>query len=68
MSPEINLYNKDGNVVGSYITLSSGKVRVFGLLKSFNFDEYILSESDFKRVQEKFDISPENQTSIFDFI
>lgn len=68
MSPEIKLYNMDGNVVGSYITLNPGRVRVFGLYKSFGFDEYILSTTDFEKVKEKYGISTEDQTTIFDFL
>ncbi|MDO5375715.1 MAG: hypothetical protein Q4F01_05940 [Staphylococcus rostri] len=68
MSPEIKLYDMDGNVVGSYITLNAGHVRVFGLYKSFGFNEYILNATDFEKVKEKYDISTEDQTTIFDFI
>lgn len=68
MSREIKLYDAIGNVVGSYVTLNAGKVRVFGLYKSFKFDEYILTRDELERVKSKFNLTAKSQTDIFEYM
>lgn len=68
MSREIKLYDVIGNVVGSYVTLNAGKVRVFGLYKSFKFDEYILTKDELERVKSKFNLTAKSQTDIFEYM
>lgn len=68
MSPEIPLYNSQGNKIGSYVKLGNLKVRVYGLYTTYGFDQFILTTIEFEQLKMEFDLRVKSQTDIFEFL
>ncbi|EGQ3278804.1 TPA: hypothetical protein I1715_002282 [Staphylococcus pseudintermedius] len=68
MSPEVPLYNSEGNKIGSYVKLGNLKVRVYGLYTAYGFDQFILTTNEFEKTKTRFGLSIKTQTDIFEFL